>query len=73
MKKKKVSSTESVIRTGIRWVGAILILGPLLMWLFVRLDWLRAVSLRMGPPLVLIGIALLAAERFLHQSKGGRR
>ena len=71
--KKPKRTSAAVIRSRIRWAGAALILVPLLMWLLVRLDWLRADALRICPPLVVIGIALLAVERFLLRSKRERR
>jgi hypothetical protein len=61
------------MRASVSLVAALLILGPLLMWLLVRLDWLDATSLRVGPPLVVIGLAVLLAERFLAGRRGRRR
>jgi len=71
-RKQNAARTKSVMRSRLRWGAAVLIVAPLLMWLLVRLDWLRADSLRLAPPLVLIGIALLAAERSILSKRGGQ-
>jgi hypothetical protein len=58
---------EVLIRKGLRLGGVCLILTPIAMWLLVRLDWLDASALRLGPPIAVIGVALLTSSIILRK------
>ncbi len=60
LKNPKRENTIAIVRLGLRLVGVLLILIPMVMWLLVRLDWLEASSLRVGPPVAIIGVVLFA-------------
>jgi len=54
-----------LIRILVRSIGVLLFLALPAIWLLVKLDWLDAGSLSVGPPLLVTGILLIAADRFL--------